>query len=126
MRFSVTVLALFALLAPQAAQANSGRIDTFAKRDALTHGIAGDERYVFVTEPGIGVAPNGARVVALDRFTGREVAALPARAGSSSRSRCASPAPATWSSWTAGASRRSDHPSSTTTATAPGTVSPPS
>ncbi|MDA0160217.1 hypothetical protein OM076_08080 [Solirubrobacter ginsenosidimutans] len=78
MRFSVTVLALFALLAPQAAQAKSG---TFAKRDALTHGVAGDERYVFVTEPGIGVAPNGARVVALDRFTGREVAALPAPEG---------------------------------------------
>ena len=78
MRFSVTVLALLALLAPQAAHAKSG---TFAKRDALTHGVAGDERYVFVTEPGIGVAPSGARVVALDRFTGREVAALPAPAG---------------------------------------------
>ena len=57
------------------------RIETFAKRDALTHGIAGDERYVFVTEPGIGVAPDGARVVALDRSTGREVAALPAPEG---------------------------------------------
>ena len=53
MRFLVTVLALFALLAPQAAQAKAGRIDTFAKRDALTHGIAGDERFVFVTEPGM-------------------------------------------------------------------------
>ena len=50
-------------------------------RDALTHGIAGDERYVFVTEPGVGVAPNGARVVALDRFTGAEVAAFPAPPG---------------------------------------------
>jgi hypothetical protein len=81
MRLYVTVLALFALLAPQAAQAKGGRVETFAKRDALTHGIAGDERYVFVTEPGIGVAPNGARVVALDRATGREVAALPAPEG---------------------------------------------
>src|SRR6201991_552658 len=81
MRFSVTVLALFALLAPQAAQASGGRIEAFAKRDALTHGIAGDERYVFVTEPGIGVAPNGARVVALDRTSGREVAAFPAPEG---------------------------------------------
>jgi hypothetical protein len=136
MRLFVTVLALFALLAPQAAQAKGpveasrcarcgtsaaprathaarvpearvasaggprhwrlhhigrtdhastnptgGRIETFAKRDALTHGIAGDERYVFVTEPGIGAAPSGARVVALDRFTGREVAALPAPEG---------------------------------------------
>jgi hypothetical protein len=81
MRFFVTVLALFALVAPQAAQANGGRFETFAKRDALTHGIAGDERYVFVTEPGIGVAPNGARVVVLDRFTGKELAALPAPPG---------------------------------------------
>jgi len=81
MRFLVTVLALFALLAPQAAQAKSGHVETFAKRDALTHGIAGDERYVFVTEPGIGVATAGARVVALDRATGREVAALPAPEG---------------------------------------------
>src|SRR3954452_2541442 len=81
MRFFVTVLALFALLAPQAAQAKGGRVDTFTTRAALTHGIAGDERYVFVTEPGIGVAPNGARVVALDRSSGREVAALPAPGG---------------------------------------------
>jgi hypothetical protein len=81
MRLFVAVVALFALLAPQAAQASGGRIDTFAKRDALTHGIAGDERYVFVTEPGIGVAPQGARVVALDRSTGREVAAFPPPAG---------------------------------------------
>ena len=81
MRFFVTVLALFALLAPQAAAANSGRIGTFAKRDALTHGIAGDERYVFVTEPGIGVQTAGARVVALDRNTGKEVAAFPAPEG---------------------------------------------
>jgi hypothetical protein len=76
MRFFVTAVALFALLAPQAAQAK-GRVQTFAQRDSLTHGIAADERYVFVTEPGIGVAKAGARVVALDRRTGREVAAFP-------------------------------------------------
>jgi hypothetical protein len=81
MRFFVAVLALFALLAPLPAAAKAGRVDTFAKRAALTHGIAGDERYVFVTEPGIGVATAGARVVALDRATGREVAALPAPEG---------------------------------------------
>ena len=80
MRFFVTVLALFALLAPRR-QPRAGDVETFAKRDALTHGIAGDERYVFVTEPGIGVATAGARVVALDRATGREVAALPAPEG---------------------------------------------
>ena len=79
MRFLVTALAALALLlAPSAA---SARVDTLAQRDALTHGIAGDERYVFVTEPGVGVAPGGARVVALDRFTGAEVAAFPAPRG---------------------------------------------
>ena len=81
MRFLVLALALVALLAPPAASAAAGRVDTLATRDALTHGIAGDERYVFVTEPGVGVAPNGARVVALDRFTGAEVAAFPAPPG---------------------------------------------
>jgi hypothetical protein len=77
MRFSVTVLALFALLAPQAAQAKGERAAPLAKRASLTHGIAGDERYVFTTEPGMGVATAGARVVVLDRFTGKEVATLP-------------------------------------------------
>jgi hypothetical protein len=47
----------------------------YARRDALIHGIAGDERLVFVTEP------LAARVVALDRFTGREVATVPAPPG---------------------------------------------
>jgi hypothetical protein len=47
----------------------------FARRDALVHGVAGDERLVFVTEP------LASRVVALDRFTGREVAELPAPLG---------------------------------------------
>jgi hypothetical protein len=77
MKFFVTVLALFALLAPQAAQAKGERAVPLAKRASLTHGIAGDERYVFTTEPGIGVATNGARVVVLDRFSGKEVATLP-------------------------------------------------
>jgi hypothetical protein len=77
MRFFVTVLALFALLAPQAAQAKGERAVPLAKRASLTHGIAGDERYVFTTEPGIGVATNGARVVVLDRFSGKEVATVP-------------------------------------------------
>ena len=77
MRFFVTVLALFALLAPQAAQAKGERAAPLAKRASLTHGIAGDERYVFTTEPGIGVSTAGPRVVVLDRFSGREVATLP-------------------------------------------------
>ena len=81
MRLLVTALTLFALVAPQAAQANG--IDfarPLAQRASLIHGIAGDERLVFVTEPGIGVGTTP-RVVALDRFTGREVAALPAPDG---------------------------------------------
>ena len=81
MRLFVTALALFALLAPNAAQATGGRVDTLAARASLTHGIAGDERYVFTTEPGAGVGLGGARVVVLDRFTGRELATLPAPPG---------------------------------------------
>jgi hypothetical protein len=81
MRVLVAALALLALLAPPAAQGAGGRVATFAQRASLTHGIAGDERYVFVTEPGIGVATSGARVVALSRSSGREVAALPAPEG---------------------------------------------
>ncbi len=70
MRLFVTALTLFALVAPQAAQATSERVSTLAKRDALIHGIAGDERYVFVTEPGLGIATDGPRVVVLDRDSG--------------------------------------------------------
>jgi hypothetical protein len=78
-RFPVAALAALALLlAPSAATA---RVDTLSVRASLTHGIAGDERYVFVTEPGVGVAASGARVVALDRYTGAEVAAFPAPPG---------------------------------------------
>ncbi len=79
MRLFVTALALLALVAPQAAQADGGRSHAakLAQRDSLIHGIAGDERYVFVTEPGMGVSTGGPRVVVLDRFTGREVAVLP-------------------------------------------------
>jgi hypothetical protein len=81
MRLLVTAFALVALVAPSAAQAKD--IDfarALAQRDSLIHGIAGDERLVFVTEPGLGVGTTP-RVVALDRFTGREIAALPAPAG---------------------------------------------
>jgi hypothetical protein len=47
----------------------------YAQRTSLIHGVAGDERLVFVTEP------LASRVVVLDRFTGQEVATLPAPAG---------------------------------------------
>jgi hypothetical protein len=42
-----------------------------AERPTIIHGIAGDERLVFVTEPLDGA------VIALDRFTGQQVAVLP-------------------------------------------------
>src|SRR5215207_6197254 len=82
MKLLVTVLALFALIAPQAAQAKGGggHATALAQRANLIHGIAGDERYVFVTEPGLGI-PSTPRVVVLDRFTGREVAEVPAPEG---------------------------------------------
>jgi hypothetical protein len=83
MRFLLSALAaLVLLLAPQAASAKSdGRATTLAERDALIHGIAGDDDYVFVTEPGIGVSTAGPRVVVLDRDTGRQKAVLPAPPG---------------------------------------------
>ena len=81
MKRLVTALALAALLAPAAAEAKGVAFErTLAKRKNLIHGIAGDERLVFVTEPGIGVGTTP-RVVALDRLTGRELAALPAPPG---------------------------------------------
>jgi hypothetical protein len=81
MRLLVTALALLALVAPSAAQAKGIDVTrALAKRENLIHGIAGDERIVFVTEPGIGVGTTP-RVVALDRFTGRELATLPAPEG---------------------------------------------
>src|SRR5215207_1966922 len=83
MRFLLSALAaLVLLLAPQAASAKSdGRATTLAERDALIHGIAGDDDYVFVTEPGIGVSTAGPRVVVLDRDNGRQKAVLPAPPG---------------------------------------------
>jgi hypothetical protein len=73
-------LLCLALAAPATAH-HHGAVHAFAARDSLPHGIAGDHRVVFVTEPGIGVAQHGARVVALDRRSGREIATLPAPAG---------------------------------------------
>lgn len=83
MRFMLPVLAaLVLLLAPQAASAkHGGQAATLAERDALIHGIAGDDDFVFVTEPGIGIATDGPRVVVLDRKNGRQKAVLPAPPG---------------------------------------------
>jgi hypothetical protein len=72
----VALLVLFAcLVADPAAQAHDGA-SVLALRPSLTHGIAGDQRYVFTAEPGIGPSTNGPRVVVLDRFSGRELATL--------------------------------------------------
>jgi hypothetical protein len=92
------------LVASPAASARPGA-SVLAERPSPMHGIAGDRRYVFVTEPGIGdgrpgsdvaegarpegslpprvqgPAAGGPRVVVLDRFSGRELATLPAPAG---------------------------------------------
>lgn len=47
----------------------------YAARNDLVHGVAGDQRLVFVTEP------LASRVVVLDRFTGEQVGTVPAPAG---------------------------------------------
>jgi hypothetical protein len=52
-----------------------------ATRQRLIHGIAGDERIVFITEPGVDPAGSAGRVIALDRATGEEIADLPPPAG---------------------------------------------
>src|SRR3954451_3926457 len=78
------VVAGWLVASPVASAHGNGVASVLAKRASLTHGIAGDQRYVFTTEPGIGDSrPGGdiARVVVLDRFTGREVATLPPPAG---------------------------------------------
>jgi hypothetical protein len=54
------------------------RPTVLAEREHLIHGIAGDEQFVFVTEPGVG---GPARVAVLDRATGAELALLPAPPG---------------------------------------------
>src|SRR4029453_6887542 len=71
------VVAGWLVASPVASAHGTGFATVLAKRASLTHGIAGDERYVFTTEPGIGLSTGGARVVVLDRITGREVATLP-------------------------------------------------
>jgi hypothetical protein len=73
-------LLALALTAPASAHHERGGAQAFAARDSLPHGIAGDRKVVFITEPGIGVAQHGARVVALDRRSGRQIATLPAPA----------------------------------------------
>src|SRR4051812_16501107 len=75
------VVAGWLVASPVASAHGNGVATVLAKRASLTHGIAGDQRYVFTTEPGIGPSTGGARVVVLDRFTGREVATLPPPAG---------------------------------------------
>jgi len=72
--------ALSLLLAPTAAEAKGGHTAKLATRDSLIHGVAGDATHIFVSEPGIGVAKHGPRVVVLDR-EGDEQAVLPAPAG---------------------------------------------
>src|SRR5688572_13114406 len=73
-------LLLVALGSGAAGASPPDRASELAARSALPHRIAGDRRLVFVTEP-FATSTGGGRVVALDRFTGREVASLPAPPG---------------------------------------------
>src|SRR3954453_12296594 len=73
MRFLLGALAAFLLLAPPA----GARVAKLTTRDSMIHGVAGDERYVFVSELGVGVSVAGPRVVVLDRKSGRPKAVLP-------------------------------------------------
>src|SRR3954451_14774044 len=82
MRFLIPALtALALLLAPTAAEAKGGQAAKLTSRDSLIHGVAGDANHIFVSEPGIGVAKHGPRVVVLDRDSGRQQAVLPAPPG---------------------------------------------
>ncbi len=71
------LLAAVALLVASPVASAHSNASVLALRPSLTHGIAGDQRFVFTTEPGIGPSVAGPRVVVLDRFSGREVATLP-------------------------------------------------
>ena len=120
MRLLVTALALFALVAPQAAQANG--IDfarPLAQRDSLIHGIAGDERLRLRhrarhRRQHRRSARRRARPLHRPRGGG---AARARRAGSSSRSPLGFRRPGTSSCSTRAASRRRARRRSTTTAT---------
>jgi hypothetical protein len=75
MRTLLAALAALALLAPASAQAHvKPRVHAraLAQRPALIHGIAGDARHVFVTEP------LAHEVDVLDRHSGRQIATIPA------------------------------------------------
>ena len=74
----------FAAVAVPAAQAAAvtsfkaaGEGFAYAQRAPLMHGVAGDRKFIFVTEPGVDRANGTPRVVALDRLTGRRVGVLP-------------------------------------------------
>ena len=71
------LLVVVAWLATGPAASARGGASVLAERAALTHGIAGDRRFVFTTELGLGPSTAGPRVAVLDRFSGREVATLP-------------------------------------------------
>jgi hypothetical protein len=79
-KLAALLVTALAWLVASPALAHDGA-SVLAKRASLTHGIAGDQRYVFTTEPGIGPSTGGPRVVVLDRFSGRELATLPAPPG---------------------------------------------
>ena len=123
MRFFVTVLALFALLAPQAAQAKR----TGERSPSGTHSPTASRVTTLrlrhrARDRGRAQRRPRCRARSLHRPRGRRAARAAGRVQAPVHA-ARPPRPATWSSWTAGASRRSDRPSSTTTATAPSAAS---
>jgi len=63
------------LVASPVASAHGGGASVLAKRASLTHGIAGDQRYVFTTEPGIGDSRPGGDVAGRARLAARSPSA---------------------------------------------------
>ncbi|MDP8943695.1 MAG: hypothetical protein M3N16_06200 [Actinomycetota bacterium] len=77
---ALLLLAIFAWASPASARPAWPVLErglSFAERTAAPHGIAGDRRFVFVTEPGIEQPGGQGRVVVLDRRTGRAIGELP-------------------------------------------------
>jgi hypothetical protein len=80
-RFKLPIVSILALFVPMAlnpgstvrsASPPSALAFPFAGIDKLTHGVAGDELFVFVAQPLAG------KVSVLNRFTGAEVGEIPA------------------------------------------------
>lgn len=70
-----------AVAAPTAGFARAGAGLSSLERTPLMHGVAGDRKLIFVTEPAVERPGARPRVVALNRLTGRKVGELPQPSG---------------------------------------------